>query len=45
MADVAAVFHWPPDAMDAMPPEELIQWRALARERSGAAPLYRSKDI
>ncbi|KAA5603246.1 GpE family phage tail protein [Roseospira marina] len=36
MADIAAVFHWPPDALDAMPPEELIQWHALARERARA---------
>lgn len=36
MADIAAVFHWTPAAMDAMPLEELMQWRERARERCGA---------
>ncbi|MDO5609470.1 MAG: GpE family phage tail protein [Pseudomonadota bacterium] len=30
------VFHWPPQAMDAMPLEELMEWRERARERSEA---------
>jgi hypothetical protein len=33
MADVAAIFHWPPDVMDAMTLPELMDWRALAVER------------
>ncbi|RJF82340.1 GpE family phage tail protein [Azospirillum cavernae] len=37
MADVAAVFHWSPDLMDMMEPEELLRWRGLARERAGLA--------
>lgn len=36
MADIAAVFHWPPAAMADMEIEELMQWRERARERSGA---------
>jgi len=36
MADIAAVFHWPPDVLDAMTPDDLMQWRALAGERAGA---------
>jgi hypothetical protein len=36
MADVAAVFHWPPDVMDPMTVEELMAWRERARERCGA---------
>jgi hypothetical protein len=36
MADVAAVFHWPPAAMDGMDLQELMAWRERARERSGA---------
>ncbi|WP_159977801.1 MULTISPECIES: GpE family phage tail protein [unclassified Novosphingobium] len=34
MADVAAVFHWPPAAMDPMPVSELMGWRERARKRS-----------
>jgi len=33
MADVAAVFHWPPEAMDTLDPADLRRWRALAVER------------
>lgn len=33
MADVALVFHWPPDVMNAMAPEELARWRAKAQAR------------
>jgi len=35
MADVALVFHWPPEVMDAMDIDELLDWRRLAAERSG----------
>lgn len=34
MADIAAVFHWPPSAFDEMPLSELMSWRERARERS-----------
>lgn len=33
MADIAAVFHWPPAAMDEMPIEELMMWQRLAIAR------------
>lgn len=33
MADIALVFNWPPDAMDSMFLDELIEWRELARRR------------
>jgi hypothetical protein len=36
MADIASVFHWPLSEMDKMTLSELIQWRKLAKERSGA---------
>jgi hypothetical protein len=36
MADIAAVFHWPPQAMDGMSVEDLAMWREEARKRSGA---------
>ncbi|MFC3549446.1 GpE family phage tail protein [Lysobacter cavernae] len=36
MADIAAVFHWPPAAMQDMSLPELMEWRERARERSGA---------
>lgn len=35
MADIAAVFHWAPTAMDDMSLEELMGWREEARKRSG----------
>lgn len=35
MADLAAVFHWPPPVMDAMSVAELMAWHELARERAG----------
>ena len=35
MPDVALVFHWPPEVMDAMDVYELLDWRRLAAERSG----------
>jgi len=34
MADIATVFHWPPDAMNSMSLDELLGWHALAVERS-----------
>jgi len=36
MADIAAVFHWMPAAMDDLSIEELMAWRERARVRSGA---------
>jgi Phage P2 GpE len=33
MADVAAVWHWPPAVMDAMSVEELMDWHSRALER------------
>lgn len=33
MADIAVAFHWPPDVMDVMELEELMEWRERARER------------
>jgi len=36
MADIAAVFHWTPAAMDELTIDELMQWRERARVRSGA---------
>ncbi|UGA40641.1 GpE family phage tail protein [Chromobacterium haemolyticum] len=37
MADIAAIFHWPPSVYHAMPLAELASWREAARLRSGAA--------
>lgn len=36
MADIAAIFHWPPAAMESWSLTELMEWRERARERSGA---------
>lgn len=33
MADIAAVFHWPPQAFDDMSLEDLVHWRDLAVTR------------
>lgn len=33
MADIAAVFHWPPEPMDRMALAELAGWRAQAIDR------------
>lgn len=33
MVDIAIVFHWPPDCMEAMELPELLLWHALAVER------------
>lgn len=35
MADIAAIFHWPPSAMDGIGLGELAEWREQARLRSG----------
>ncbi|MDA5192788.1 GpE family phage tail protein [Govanella unica] len=35
MADIAAVFHWPPQAMAEFSLTELMNWRELAAQRSG----------
>ncbi|PKO49024.1 MAG: GpE family phage tail protein [Betaproteobacteria bacterium HGW-Betaproteobacteria-4] len=37
MADIAAVFHWSLESMEAMSLEELIDWRQQAAERSPGA--------
>ncbi|MFZ7130590.1 GpE family phage tail protein [Avibacterium avium] len=34
IADIATVFHWPPNVFDEMKLEELMQWREKARERA-----------
>lgn len=36
MADIAAIFHWPPSEMDGWSLHELTAWRERARLRSGA---------
>lgn len=36
MADIAMVFHWPPEAMDRMSLSELQRWQALAVDRWNA---------
>lgn len=36
MADIAAVFHWTPQAMAGFSVTELMEWRERALERSGA---------
>lgn len=33
MADLAAVFHWPPSAFDGMSIPDLMRWHALAIDR------------
>ena len=33
MADIAAIFHWPPDVMEAMPLAELLGHHTRAVER------------
>ncbi|AXU96519.1 GpE family phage tail protein [Erwinia persicina] len=35
MADIAAIFHWPPSEMNAMSLAELLDWRHKAIVRSG----------
>ncbi|PTE15909.1 GpE family phage tail protein [Pseudogemmobacter blasticus] len=35
MADIAVVFHWPPQAMDPMTLDELARWWGKARARAG----------
>jgi len=34
MADIALVFHWSPETMDAMDIAELMEWREAARLRN-----------
>ncbi|MFC0206420.1 GpE family phage tail protein [Novosphingobium soli] len=34
MADIAVVFHWPPEAMEPMPLADLMNWRERAAKRS-----------
>ncbi len=34
MADIAAIFHWPPSEMFAMSVAELAEWRDRARDRA-----------
>lgn len=34
MADIAAVFHWPPSSMHDMPLAELMMWRDKAEARA-----------
>lgn len=36
MADIASVFHWSPESMNAMSIEELSMWREQARDRAEA---------
>ncbi len=36
MADIAVVFHWSLESLDAMPLIELAEWRERARVRAGA---------
>jgi len=33
MADIAFVFHWAPDALDALSVQDLMQWRNRAARR------------
>ncbi|EKN3692924.1 GpE family phage tail protein [Yersinia enterocolitica] len=37
MADIAAIFHWPPSECWGMSLTELVRWRHKALLRSGAA--------
>jgi len=34
VADIAAVFHWPLSALEALEIEDLCRWHELARERA-----------
>lgn len=34
MADIAIIFHWPPQAMDEMTLSDLMNWRAQAARRA-----------
>lgn len=34
MADVAAIFHWPPSAFNGLDVADLMMWRHLAIERA-----------
>ncbi|KAB1492581.1 GpE family phage tail protein [Serratia proteamaculans] len=35
MADIATIFHWPPSELYPMTPQELLNWRDKALQRSG----------
>ena len=37
MANIAAIYHWPPSEMYAMDMVELIEWHDSAIERSGTS--------
>ncbi|WP_446698225.1 GpE family phage tail protein [Atlantibacter hermannii] len=37
IADIATIFHWPPDVTGDMSLTELLEWRHKAILRSGAA--------
>lgn len=43
MADIAAVFHWPPDILDEMTPEDLRRWHDQARKRVPQFPAPRGR--
>ena len=36
MANIAAIFHWPPSELGAMPLPELMRWQEKARARSSS---------
>lgn len=33
MADIAAIFHWPPDVLDRLSLDQLVHWQDLAVDR------------
>lgn len=43
MADVAIIFHWPPQSMDGMDLSELMAWRDQAAKRSKPPETPRTK--
>ncbi len=43
MADIAAIFHWPPAAFDPMTIEELLAWRDRALDRAEMLGLIERK--
>ncbi len=38
MANLAAIFHWPPGELKALTLEELMEFHTLARERAFPTP-------
>lgn len=40
MADVSAIFHWPPSAFDGLTLEAVMDWRELAIERGKMLGLF-----